>query len=59
MVTHHLGDILPQMERVILMQRGRIVADGSREDLLTAPVLSNLLQTQVRIGQQDGWLHSW
>jgi iron complex transport system ATP-binding protein len=59
LVTHHLGDIPPEIERVILMQKGRIVADGPRADLLTAPVLSNLLGTEVRIGQQDGWLHSW
>jgi iron complex transport system ATP-binding protein len=59
LVTHHLGDIPPEIERVILMQKGRIVADGPRAELLTAPVLSNLLGTEVRIGQQDGWLHSW
>jgi iron complex transport system ATP-binding protein len=59
LVTHHLGDILPEIERVILMQKGRIVADGSRKELLTAPVLSNLLGTKVHIGEQDGWLHSW
>jgi iron complex transport system ATP-binding protein len=59
LVTHHLGDIPPEIERVILMQNGRIVADGPRKELLTAAVLSKLLGTQVRIGEQDGWLHSW
>jgi iron complex transport system ATP-binding protein len=59
LVTHHLNDIPPEIERVILMQKGRIVADGPRTELLTAPVLSKLLGTEVRIGQQDGWLHSW
>jgi iron complex transport system ATP-binding protein len=59
LVTHHLNDIPPEIERVILMSQGRIVADGPREQLLTAPVLSDLFQTQVRIGQHDGWLHSW
>jgi len=59
LVTHHLNDIPPEIERVILMQQGRIVADGPRAELLTAPVLSNLLGTEVRIGEQDGWLHSW
>jgi iron complex transport system ATP-binding protein len=59
LVTHHLGDILPEMERVILMRKGKILDDGPREKLLTAPILSNLLETEVRIGQQDGWLHSW
>jgi iron complex transport system ATP-binding protein len=59
LVTHHLGDILPEMERVILMRGGRILSDGPRAELLTAPRLSELLNTEVRIGEQDGWLHSW
>jgi iron complex transport system ATP-binding protein len=59
LVTHHLGDILPEMERVILMRDGRILEDGPRERLLTAPTLSELFKTDVRIGHQDGWLHSW
>ena len=59
LVTHHLGDIPPEMERVILMRDGKILEDGPREKLLTAPVLSNLFGTEVRLGQQDGWLHSW
>jgi len=59
LVTHHLGDILPEIERVILMREGRIVADGPREDLLTAPRLSELFHAPVRIGRDDEWLHSW
>ena len=30
MVTHHLADILPEIDRVILMKDGRIFADGPR-----------------------------
>jgi hypothetical protein len=41
------------------MQKGRIIANEPRAELLTAPVLSELLGTEVRIGEQDGWLHSW
>jgi iron complex transport system ATP-binding protein len=59
LVTHHLGDILPEIERVILMRNGRIVGDGPREELLTAPKLSELFSTQVRIGRDEEWLHSW
>jgi iron complex transport system ATP-binding protein len=59
LVTHHLGDILPEIERVILMQSGRIVADGPREELLTAPRLSELFNAPVRIGRDEEWLHSW
>jgi iron complex transport system ATP-binding protein len=59
MVTHHLGDILPEIERIILMRDGCIVADGPREELLTAPKLSELFNAPVRIGRDDEWLHSW
>ena len=59
MVTHHLGDILPEMERVILMSGGKIVGDGPRGNLLTEPVLSELFDVPVRIGHDQHWLHSW
>ena len=59
MVTHHLGDILPEFERVILMSGGKIVSDGPRKNLLTEPVLSELFDAPVRIGHDQHWLHSW
>jgi iron complex transport system ATP-binding protein len=59
LVTHHLGDILPEIERVILMRGGRIVGDGPRAELLTAPKLSELFNTPIRIGRDEEWLHSW
>jgi len=59
LVTHHLGDILPEIERVILMRAGRIVGDGPRKELLTEEILSDLFRTPVRIGRDEEWLHSW
>jgi iron complex transport system ATP-binding protein len=59
LVTHHLGDILPEIERVILMRGGRIVGDGTRQELLTEARLSELFNTPVRIGRDEEWLHSW
>ncbi|MGB6973315.1 MAG: ATP-binding cassette domain-containing protein [Terracidiphilus sp.] len=59
MVTHHLGDILPEMERVILMREGRIAGDGPRDAMLTESRLSELFRTPVRIGRDEEWLHSW
>jgi iron complex transport system ATP-binding protein len=59
LVTHHLGDILPEIERVILMRAGRIVGDGSRKGLLSETRLSELFDTPVRIGRDEEWLHSW
>ncbi|MGA2671751.1 MAG: ATP-binding cassette domain-containing protein [Terracidiphilus sp.] len=59
LVTHHLGDILPEIERVILMRDGRIAGDGPREELLTEARLSELFSVPIRIGRDEEWLHSW
>jgi iron complex transport system ATP-binding protein len=59
LVTHDLGDILPEIQRVILMRAGRIVDDGPREQLLTEARLSDLFSVPVRIGHDEEWLHSW
>ncbi len=36
LITHHIADILPEIDRIVMMNAGHIVADGSKEDLLTA-----------------------
>jgi iron complex transport system ATP-binding protein len=41
------------------MRSGRIVGDGSRQEMLTAPKLSELFSAPIRIGRDDEWLHSW
>ena len=59
LVTHHLGDILPEIERVILMREGRIAGDGPRAELLTEARLGELFGVPIRIGRDEEWLHSW
>ena len=59
LVTHQLSDILPEMERVVLMRGGRIVADGHRRELLTERVLGELFGVPVRLGERDGFVHAW
>ncbi len=58
-ITHHIADIIPAMKRVLLMRDGRIVADGAREELLTAAALSDLFETEVRLAEHDGFYHAW
>lgn len=57
MVTHHLADILPETERVIMMREGRIVADGSKDMLIKAEKLGELFGTDVHVTQKDGYWH--
>jgi iron complex transport system ATP-binding protein len=48
MVTHDLSDVIPEIERVIFMRGGAIVADGRKEALLTNDNLSALFGIAVR-----------
>ena len=59
LVTHHLSDILPEMDRVLLMKEGRIVADGSKKSLLTSTALEMLFGVPVDVAERDGFLYSW
>jgi iron complex transport system ATP-binding protein len=59
MVTHHLADILPEIDRVVMMRAGRIVADGPKQELLTAPRLRDLFGTELELTQRNGYWHSW
>jgi iron complex transport system ATP-binding protein len=59
LVTHHLSDIIPEIDRVILMRGGRIVGDGAKLELLTARTLKELFGVDVELAQRDGYYHLW
>jgi iron complex transport system ATP-binding protein len=59
LVTHQLSDIIPEIDRVILMRGGRIVADGAKAALLTARSLQDLFGVDVELAQRGGYYHLW
>ncbi|HXP88194.1 MAG TPA: ATP-binding cassette domain-containing protein [Bryobacteraceae bacterium] len=59
MVTHHLSDLIPEIERVVLMSGGRIAADGPKADILTAPRLSALFGLPLDLAERDGYYNLW
>jgi len=59
MVTHHLQDILPEIDRVILLRAGRIFADGSKAEMLTTERLTGLFGLPVEVTRRDGYYHLW
>jgi iron complex transport system ATP-binding protein len=59
LVTHEIPDIVPEIERVVLMSKGRIVADGSKEDVLQADSLGKLFGLKVELGRRNGYYHIW
>jgi iron complex transport system ATP-binding protein len=57
LVTHHVSEIIPEIERVILLREGRVVADGAKERILTEERLGALFGVPVRIRREDGYFH--
>lgn len=55
LVTHHLHEIPPEIERVVLLKEGQIVADGSKANLLTDVNLSRLFDQPVTLVRANGW----
>jgi iron complex transport system ATP-binding protein len=59
MVTHHLSDLIPEIERVILMSKGAIVADGPTRSVLTAASLSSLFGRPLELLERGGYYNLW
>src|SRR6185503_16941238 len=59
MVTHHLSDLFPEIERVILMSEGSVIADGPSREVLTAPRLSALFGRPLELLERDGYYNLW
>lgn len=58
LVTHQVEDIVPAMQRTVLMKDGRIVADGATEMLLTSATLSKLFHAPVALSREGGTYHA-
>lgn len=59
LVTHHLPDIIPEIDRVIMLKRGRVLRDGSKADVLTSEALSDLFDIPIEVGTRGDYYHAW
>jgi iron complex transport system ATP-binding protein len=59
LVTHDLADIIPEIERVLLMSNGRIVAEGTKEEMLRPEHLEGLFGIKVEMARHEGYYHLW
>lgn len=55
LVTHHLHEIPPEIERVIFLKGGTILADGPKSTLLTDHQVSALFDCSVHLVHANGW----
>jgi iron complex transport system ATP-binding protein len=54
-VTHHIHEIPPEVERIVLLKQGKILQDGEKRSLLTEANLSALFECPVSLAQANGW----
>jgi iron complex transport system ATP-binding protein len=54
LVTHHIGDVIPEIDRVVMVQDGAIIADGPKQKLLTSARLSRLFRTKLKVRRSAG-----
>jgi len=57
LVTHHISEIIPEIERVVMLRKGKIIADGPKEEVLTSEKLSELFAVPVKLFREDGYFH--
>jgi iron complex transport system ATP-binding protein len=55
LVTHHVSEIIPEIDRVVLLREGRMVADGPKQTILTSERLSALFGANIEIARRDGY----
>jgi iron complex transport system ATP-binding protein len=55
LVTHHVSEIIPEIERVVLLREGRVVGDGPKQEVLTSEKLSALFGVAIQIARHDGY----
>lgn len=59
LITHHLPDIPPEIDRVVMLRQGTIFADGPKAELLTEGHLSGLFGVPVSVAEHNGYYHVW
>ncbi len=55
LVTHYPEDIIPAIGRVLLIKDALVVADGPKEELLTASCMTDLFGAPLAVECSDGW----
>ncbi len=58
LVTHHIEEVIPEIERVVLLRGGRIQADGPRAEVLRSELLSDVFGGAIEVSEVNGRLHA-
>ena len=58
LITHHIEEIVPEIERVVLLRDGRILADDSRTSTLTSGRLSEVFAHPVVVERAGAYYYA-
>lgn len=56
-ITHNVSDIMPEFDRVVMLQDAHIVADGPKKEVLTTQKLRHLFGVPITLVETDGRYH--
>lgn len=56
-ITHNVSDIMPEFDRVVMLQDAHIVADGPKEEVLATQKLRHLFGVPITLVETDGRYH--
>ncbi|HXN56471.1 MAG TPA: ATP-binding cassette domain-containing protein [Myxococcales bacterium] len=54
LVTHQLEDLVPEIDRIVTLRRGRVLHDGTKQEILRPEVLEEVFGTEVELREIDG-----
>jgi iron complex transport system ATP-binding protein len=55
LITHHVEEIVPEIERLVLLRDGRVLRNGAKAEVLTSPHLSELFGIPLAITESSGY----
>jgi iron complex transport system ATP-binding protein len=57
LVTHHVEEIVPEIDRVVLLRQGRVAFDGPAVEALTSDRLKKIFGAAVEVSYNGGYFH--
>lgn len=55
LTTHHIDEIFPEIQRVILIRQGRLIFDGPKPEAFTPAQLSALYGAPIKVKETNGY----
>jgi iron complex transport system ATP-binding protein len=55
LVTHHVEEIVPEIDRVVLLKAGRVAADGPKAAILASGPLSDVFGAPITVGRDGAY----